>query len=69
VPATLSLLAIARAARRLEMRLQKQNTPDRDETCLTDRSRLMIVYRLITNYSRRGRDGPKINPIGRNETS
>jgi hypothetical protein len=38
------------------MRLpQKQNAPDRNETCLTDRSRLMIVYRLITNYSRRGR--------------
>jgi hypothetical protein len=32
---------------------KKQNAPDPDETCLTDRSRLMIVYRLITNYSRR----------------
>jgi hypothetical protein len=49
--------------------LQKQNAPDRDETCLTDRSRLMIVYRLITNYSRRGRHRPKISLIGRNELS
>jgi hypothetical protein len=53
----------------LKCGFKKQNAPDRDETCLTDRSRLMIVYRLITNYSRRGRDGPKINPIGRNEIS
>jgi hypothetical protein len=49
--------------------LQKQNAPDPDESCLTDRSRLMIVYRLITNYSRRGQRRPKINPIGRNVIS
>jgi hypothetical protein len=49
--------------------LQKQNAPDGDETCLTDRSRLMIVYRLITKHSRRGRRRGNINPVDRNELS
>jgi hypothetical protein len=31
-----------------------QMQPNLFETCLTGRSCLMIVYRLITNYSRRG---------------
>jgi hypothetical protein len=69
VPATLSLLAIARGLPSRYAASKKQNAPDRDESCLTDRSRLMIVYRLITNYSRRAAPPEKSNPIGRSEIS
>jgi L-threonate 2-dehydrogenase len=42
------------------------NAPDRDETGLTDQSRLTIVYRLITKHSRRGRNWPN-NQLHRQE--